>query len=552
MSGHVALHPHEHEGHLLYTEHGRSPYFAWGSVLEDGYDWYADEVVVEIDGDEWECEVKFNPDTGLKPKPEDAADERLNEYWIKAYPVAEDDRRKLTYKLSPRWSGQETIHDNTFQSPFQHDRVEFKGETIEMADAGVDVEYRTSNLSNPRRPAELLPELVQALAKNGGQYIDFDYFQDPHPMSNVKDIEGYVRHRDETQDKLVETDGVLMRIFHLLGDRLGSEVFYEANNEQTVGHRHRVKVDQDHVDDLLPGQLWAKQFKSYHPKDTVEDGPLSHPKFGVLVKNTWQSGTVYFDDLDRIWQEIEEAAINVLSWAGIQTGPGGPWVADDHFEPEVSGVEIERFQDPLPAIEASQQAHVLRLFTDATDADQEILGELATNGGQKHHVALEEASGYSSSTLYRMLHRVPELVESDNGIVSFASERLYQDVKDILDRAEREVSRASEQVGKLLGIDAEVLDEAQDKMRRFMQRYAADIDADGATLEVSLNTIVSEVRSAYEDHPKLWIVVDELRRALQGSQYHFRNRRVVVEYERPDGRRKRAPIDGVSAPVPRA
>lgn len=538
---HTALHPHENEGHLIYTEHGASPYWAWGALVRDGYGWSEDDVEVTVDGHDWEVDVHFH-EGGLDARPDDPIDGQLNEYRIKARPVAPDDRRKFSVKISPRWKNQ-TAGGDEFSTPFQHDTVNIDGQEIDMPDEGIDVFYQTSNLATPMKPADLFPKFLHALADKAGEYFDHEYFQTPHEISNVKAIEGYGRHTEDTQDQIVNSDGVLMRIYHLLGEKEGSLLDYYADNQEKVGHLHKVKVEEG-IQTLLPGQQYAKQFKSYYPDNIVDSGPLSNPKFGVLVVGGWQDDTIHFRDLDDVWQEIEEAAMNVLSWAGIQTGPNGPWVADDHFQPKTSDVQIQRHEDPLPKIEASQEAHVLRLFTDASDADQDILAELAADGGKQHHAALEAASGYSSSTLYRMLQRIPQLVESDNGLISFTSEKLYQDVKDILQRTESQLQRASQQVANILGIEADVLERSDNAMRRFAQKYAADIDEEAyGQLVVKLNAIVSELRSVGNDYPKIWTVIDELRRALRGSRYRPHARRVDVEFERPDGQVVRRPIN---------
>lgn len=537
---HVALQPHEHEGHLVFTEHGASPYWAWGAVVRDGFDWNANDVVVTVDGDEWEVDVYFQ-NGGLDARDEDPVDGQLNEYRIKARPVAPDDRRKVSVKIAPRWKGLTSGGDGV-STPFEYEKVDVNGETVNMPNEGVDVQYQMSNLETPKKPAELVPAFFQALADRAGEYFDHEYFQTPHLISNVKAIEGYGRHLEETQDDIVSSDGVMMRMFHLLGEQEGSLLEYYADNQETVGHLHKVKI-QDGIEKMLPGHQYAKQFKSYYPKDIVESGPLSEPKFGVLVVGGWQDETVYFHELDDVWQEIEEAAVNVLSWAGVQTGADGPWVADDHFEPEPSDVEIERYQDPLPAIEASQDAHVVKLLTDATDADQDILEQLSADGGEAHHAVLEKAADRGSSTVYRMLQRLPELVESDNGYISFASEKLYQDVSDILQRTEAQIEHASDAVANMLGIEADVLDGATNGMRRFMQKYAADVDVDGGTLEVKLNAIVSEIQSAYDDYPKIWVIVDELRRALRGSRYRPQARRVTVSFDTPRGEHVSRPLN---------
>lgn len=540
---HVAFQPHEHEGHLVYTEHGVSPYWAWGAVVRDGFGWNANDVRVDVAGSTWEVDVYFS-ESGLIARDDDPVDGRLNEYRIKARPAAPNDRRKFTLKISPRWNGQETMSGDELETPFQHDTVTIDGNEIDMPDAGVDIQFQTSNLETPTRPAELVPEFLQALAQKSGQYFDHDYLRIYHSISSSKALEGYVRHRDETQEQLVSSDGVLMGMFHLLGDTEGSLINYHADNQEKVGHLHKVKIEEK-IEKMLPGHRYSKQFKSYHPENVIDTGPLSEPKFGVLVVNGWQDETIHFDDLESVWQEIEEAGTNVLSWAGIQTGVDGPWVEDDHFEVKDSDVDVKRIDNPLPVIEASQEAHVVKLLTEATEADYDILKELATDGGESHHAVLEQAAERGSSTVYRMLQRIPELVESDNGYISFASEKLYQDTKDILQRTEKQIQSASERVANMLGIEADVLDDAKHSVRRFAQKYAADFENKGNRLVVKLNAVVAEIRSADDAYPKIWRVVDELLGAIRGSQYRHRMDNVWITYENTAGQR-RGPISAKS------
>lgn len=533
---HVGFAVHEYEANYVYSEHGRQPYFAIGRLI-DAYDGATtDHQLTLADGTTWSVTLDYNP-SGLKPAPDDPIPDGqpMHEYWLKARPIEETNRAKATFNISPRWNGQQTMQGEELSTPFQHDRVELDdGRTIEMPDEGLNVDARCSNL-NPFRIPDLFQELLHELARDAGEYFDFSYFEQYHETSNVRAIEGYVRHTRASQSALVETDGVLMQIMHLLADQEGVDATYHVNNEQIQGHMHRVKLSDKTAGDLVPDHHYGKQFKSYHPRDVFDDPshPLYHPKFGVLIKSAWNQDTLYVDTLPDILQEIEEAGTNVLSWAGLTTSPdGGPWISDDHFTPDEGKYHVDRHPNPLPEIEVSQESHLLRVITQGTNADLDIMQELVADGGQAHHEVIENASGYSSSTLYRMLQRIPELVESENGIISFRSEKLYQDMKDILDRTSRAMEYASSAVANLLGVEAEALEGAEGELTRFIQKYAADITqpSDDRIL-VKINAIATEIASLERaGYTHIARIAQELERLLHTTHRYDSLADVEIQY----------------------
>lgn len=550
---HVGFQTHEYNAYHIYTEQGRQPYFAIGRLV-DAYNGQAHKERFTIDGREWDVTLRYQPDTGLKPAPDDPIpdDSPMHEYWLKARPVDGQDRSKATFNISPRWTGQCSMSGEQLSTPFQHDTITLAtGETIDMPDAGVNVDVRCSNLDVDHIP-DLFRRFLRALADRAQAYLDYDYFQTLHETSNVRDLELYLRHSSHTQDQLVDSDGILMQIQHLLANREGSNVTYHADNNETVGHNHRLKLSDNDADALVPGHQYGKQLKSYHPRNVINDpsNPLYHPKFGILIKNSLNQDTLYVHELDEMLQEIEETAINVLSWAGIDTSPpdnggngGGPFIADDHFTPEPSTTHIDRYPDPLPTIEASQESHLLRVITQGTSADLDIMQELATDGGHAHHAMLEDATGYSSSTLYRMLQRLPELVESDNGIIQFRSEKLYQDVKDILERTTRTIDYATNAVANILDVDAQALTDAEGELTRFIQKYAVDLQPQGDDLTVKINAICTQLKSLQDDYPHIARVVSELRRVLHTGSRFDTTGRITVTWTEPSGRSKSAPLN---------
>jgi len=548
---HVAFQTHEVIGNLINTQHGRQPYFAIGKLVDAAggagdFDVEiqgekssaAGEWTLDVDGDEWVVHLAYQ-ESGLRSMPSDAipTDRGMHEFWIKGRPVGEDDRRKATFNVSPRWENQKTLEGNDLSTPFDHDRVHVRehGE-VDMPEAGLNVDVRASNVEARRIPTlfrRFVYHIYDALKDDVGGGFRPDYFTDWHVISNVRAVEGYVRHQREHQHRLVNQDGMLWEIFHLLGDQEGFDVEYRADNGDIKGDLHKVKVLEGEPDALVDGHRLNKQFKSYHPREIRDDqdDPLYHPKFGVLVESKWQDGQLYWHELEEIEREIEEAGVNVLGWAGFDVDPDtGPWISDDHFSPCGSALAIERVADPTPQIEASQDSQVLRVVTEGTDADLEMVGEVAANGGEMHYNEFDRAS----STVYRMTKRLPELVESDNGFIWTRSEKLREELHEILNRTEREIGRMAHAISNVLGLDAEFLDSVEGELERFMQKYAIDFRKQENRYVADVGVTLTSLKSLADHYPQVQTLIKRLRRYVHQSP-RVDSWPIQVKFERADG-----------------
>lgn len=562
---HVAFQTHEVRGNLINTQHGRQPYFAIGKLVDAAggageFDveiqgeksTAAGEWTLDVDGDEWVVHLAYQ-ESGLRPKASDSipADRGMHEFWVKGRPVGEDDRRKATFNVSPRWANQHTLEGDKLGSPFDHDRVHVRdhGE-VDMPEAGLNVDVSASNVEARRIPTlfrRFVYHIYDALKDDVDGGFRSDYFTDWHPISNVQAVEGYVRHEREHQHRLANHDGMLWEIFHLLGDQEGFDVEYRADNGDIKGDLHKVKVREGNPEALVDGHNLNKQFKSYHPREIRddEDDSLYHPKFGVLVESKWQEHQLYWEELEDIEREIEEAGVNVLGWAGFDVDPeSGPWVPDDHFSPRESGHVIERVSDPTPQLKASQNSQILRVISEGTTADLDMVKNIVANGGEMHYTEFE----WASSTVYRMKERLPELIESDNGWIKTRSRKLKEDLDEILNRTEREVGRLAHAVSKVLGLDAEYLDALEGELEQFIQRYGIDFREHESKLVADVGVTLAEIRSVSDDYPQVQALAKRLRRLVMQSP-RVDDRPLWIRYENTAGVQKSKSLRAASQPA---
>jgi len=83
---------------------------------------------------------------------------------------------------------------------------------------------------------------------------------------HVTQWELYVRIQRAMARKIVKMDGILWRIFHLLGNLEGSKFVYSNDNTKILGYNHQVRVDTKAAREIMPGRQRGKQFEHYHPQ----------------------------------------------------------------------------------------------------------------------------------------------------------------------------------------------------------------------------------------------------------------------------------------------
>lgn len=486
----VATAPHELEGNLIYCDHGLSPYWILTTLLTRGYDGHG-KIEVEVDGEVWMVSLTYQMG-GVAPRPDDRVDgERLYELRIGAHGRGQ---RKANFLIQPRFEDMRHYETNEkISTPFDH--------TDESE--GVNIRFSGSNLE-PDEYTELLPQFVQALAHEAGIGVNKRYLNTQvHEMSNITTYERYLRLLQQWSRKLVGQTGILQRLILLYAEEIGSEFELKVNNKDTLGYNTRAVLGKQDAQQLIPGHRYGKQIKHYHPKyvRTNDHGdPLYHPKVGVLLKKSLNGHSFAWSDRKQLRREIDETLINILYWGDVPVRPDPTtFISDDHFEVRASNRNVSLVSDPTPEMEVSQEALLVTTLRDLTDSDMQVLESLVTDGGQQHPQELAINTGRGISTIYRALDRLNGIVRNDTATVSFISQKIAQEVSEIVERTELQIGNAANRVAKLLNI--ETRGAASSAWNKFCTKYAAKIvgqvdEVEGQTLRI--DTLLSKLRSAPE------------------------------------------------------
>lgn len=519
---HVAPHPHELEGHLIYSRHGVKPYWALRSIFSDlptdrdqGWTWET-----EIDGELWTVTLRVQ-ESGIAPRDSDSVD-KLYEYRVNC---EGEGRRKIKYLIQPRWSDSRTEGSEMMTT----------GDSNNISvprDLGEAVNVRVDGASNcwPEEVRSLLPEFLETVWDDLDVNWDRRYFRGPlHKYSNITTFELYVRIRNSMITKLIEGNGPLARIQDLLAEKKGAHAFIEINNKEIVGYRHRYELNPSSTSALFPDapRQLGKQLKVYHPKYVrnqdgqrrSDEDPLAHPKFGVLFRQGLNNGeSVKWSDRERIYHELEQTIVNVLDWGDAPIQPDATtYVADDHFAVRESDRDVGRFSDPTPEIEVDQRKAFAAALADGSDNLLDMVEMVATDGGQPHYTEVAEKLGIAISTVYDNMARVPGLLESDNGAIRLRSEKLKQEVLDVVHATGKLVKQQASSMAYLLGVDEQRWKQKGAAWEAWLEKYdvellQADLD-EGMRLRI--DAILDRVNSTII--PKLDMVLLEGYKAWKDS-----------------------------------
>ena len=523
----VEAQTHEVRGNMLYAENGDKPYWALHSIYSDEINGGVENVDVEIEGEEWTVTLS-QQESGLPPLANDEIDQ-LYEYRIEAYGNGE---RKMPLLIQPRLEW-------TDDDPALNSIPDALGEAT-------NVKIQTATYIEPDEIRRLFPKILTATFEELGIRWNSNLFTGSlHQYSNITQWELYVRILRSMALKIVKMDGILSRTFHLLGNLEGSKFVYSNDNTEIVGHNHQVRVDRKAANEMLPGRQHGKQFKHYHPKyvrgDDSQDDPLFHPKFGVCFKRKWDNNkSVRWVDHGNLRDEIHENLINVLEWAGIPTEPGPYFIADKHFEPEKSDNSIAIYDDPTPEIEAKQESILIKTLLSICDSerDQKMLEQVAFADGGKLHVSELQDTVGSSSTIYRGLKKLKGVLESDNGNVQYVSEKIRQQVIEIISVTEDVIDNKTQILEDLLSIDPRDLERAGRAWENWMTRYGAELIEDQqGPAKIRIREILSLVKSKPgEWAPEVvhWGKIAWTNAGRDPATFSH----AIVEFDRADGNQK--------------
>ncbi|MFC7047271.1 DNA (cytosine-5-)-methyltransferase [Halobacteriaceae archaeon GCM10025711] len=502
---HVETAPHELEANLLYPDHGLRPYWLLSHIVVNQFDGSHEfdvELPTEEGGEEWHIEVRYQKG-GIAPRPTDPIDaERLYEWRINAYGRGQ---RKAAFLFRPRFPGMYHYETgNEISTPFIH--VE--------EDEAVNVKIDGGSNLEPREYTDLLPQVCQAAADEANTNWSPAFFADqPHDISRIVQHERYVRVTRSMGNKVVRSGGIFQRLFHLFATEKGSKFVYSADNTEAVGYNHQLRIPRQFANTLVQGHKVAKQFKHYypkHPEKFSEDDALYHPKIGVLFrKGLNDSRTIPWNEHHRLTKELEEALINLLTWGDVPTRAGPTFVADDHFDNVASDRDVGFFEDPTPEMEASQEAVLVRVMRDLNDTDVDVLESLVTDGG-KHVGDLADEHGRTPRTIYRVLEHLNGLVESDNGNVRWVSQKLKEDVHEVITAFERDVENRARTVAHLLDLDERTLERAGSSLQRWLEKYAVKLieNPENDKLRVKIESKLTRLKSI-QSKPMLADVLEE-------------------------------------------
>jgi hypothetical protein len=480
--------PHEFGAYVKYDTGLRS-YFGFNSLQkEHDFEQYGrlKTSFVDSTGEEWAVEFGFKG-SGIAP-PEGEVAEELNwrleevrEYTVYVYPPAypsyeeakEEGRQRVYYRISPRWPGIRTKEGlRPMSNPHKI--------------TGFDVEYDGSNIPFDEYP-ELLHGAVEALADRQGFRFKGRYAPIRpedfapgriHTSSNIVDAELYVRVVKGKTGKIFAYDGVLHRIFQLLGNERRGYAKSVRDDTECEGYYHTATIDSMRAAEMLGGHRLAKEFKHYHMRnpDAVEGTPLENPKVGVSYQRSRSDEPVYWSDLRRLTRELDEALLNVLKWAGLPTRPDHQlYVADDHFKVTGSRRFRKLISNPLPHVVEQQDREWIAAMRNMNGTDTALVGELLTDGGHHTPAGLAEAIGVHIDTVYTSLKRLSGVVVHEYADVHLRSQYIAQQllarIEGIKDSLAMDLEDSIDDL-----VRAETYADREDPWSRWLSLYGVEVE----------------------------------------------------------------------------
>jgi transposase len=304
----------------------------------------------------------------------------------------------------------------------------------------------------------------------------------------------------------------------LLSTKLGAEgAYYFSNsgpNRDVLGYRHRMLLHKSDADELLNRHRYGKQIKMYHPEYVHGDPEEAryHPKLGVLFDFSKEhlgngGNSVPWSRLEELIRELRETLTNLVSWSGLTTKPDPTtYVPDDAFELQEAEEPVQLVKDPLPQVEADQEALLMKTLGDLTPSDERLLQVVADGGEVSVHEAAEETDR-SLSTIYRALDRLGDLLRNDSGTLSFVSEKLQQELSGVLSETESALESGVRRLCELLDLDPRQLEQKGSAWQKWLARWGAEAVEHGDQSDrmlIKISTMMDRLRAT--DRP----LVDEI------------------------------------------
>jgi len=480
----LAFQTHGLGAKLLFDSAELSPYWGLVSVFEPDHD----ETLEPFDavGETWEIAQSKYWEGQLAPPPGASVDGGMNEYQYRL--EADDDwgDKDVTLQFRPGFPDAVNVHS---------------GDPIGGIPDDCPESIRVQSISTNLEPHEVL-DLLRAFAEHIN--LNPDYFAGLHEYSRAYQIERYARiDRTVAENHLTGAGGIIDQLADFASDQSGRGK-YLWDHEDIQGHYQSVAFDPDTWSMFIPDQEFGKQWKCYHPKHVRHpktDDPLVDPKVEVSLSSEYDpDGNVSWDAIDSVISDLDAAAYNVLSWADVPVQPDeATWNSEDpYFEVEPADEPVTLHANPLPDLREATERHVEAelVRTDITPTDQQLF-EVLTDGGQQHYETLADRAETSTSAVYRLLDRLPSLLDSDNGIIGFADDVTRQKLSGIIEQVRETADWASDSLRRVVDRDAALSrsdDDEPSPLEQWMNRHGIELVDRSTELHFRLRQRVSRYR----------------------------------------------------------
>jgi len=268
-----------------------------------------------------------------------------------------------------------------------------------------------------------------------------------------------------------------------------------------VNHQNRLVLDPSSVNELFPGHQYGRKFEIYQLKDpdaVSKDHPSYHPKVEVLVNQKMNGGDAWaWADRQDVVEEIDETLLNFLNWDDIPLAPDASavYVADDHFEAVPRDDPVELYPDPTPRLEANSEHLLLTTLDDLGETPRAVAGSVATDGGADIQDLADEL-GRHPSTIYRAIQKMGEILDLEDGQVSYRARKYREEIRALVESAEYGIESYADRLHHMMGL-ADVIGDCS-PFQQWLAEHGAELEfgEDGEPKRLRVDTILSTLKSS--------------------------------------------------------
>ncbi|ADB63408.1 hypothetical protein Htur_4622 (plasmid) [Haloterrigena turkmenica DSM 5511] len=158
-------------------------------------------------------------------------------------------------------------------------------------------------------------------------------------------------------------------------------------------------------------------------------------------------------DRHEVTEQIEETLLNALHWEDIPLGldGNGVYVPDDHFDAVARDDPVELYEDPTPRLEAKSDHLLMTTLRDMGETARDVTETVATDGGTTVD-SLADQLGKHPATIYRAIEDLGDVLELDQGDVSFRARKYREELRALVESAEYAIESYADRMQHLMGL----------------------------------------------------------------------------------------------------